>query len=67
MQTKTRFAQWVKSNGLTYGEVAAISGISKSMLTRVARGERRLSAVKKIILARRLGVHVSKLFEVDAA
>lgn len=65
MQTKTRLGQWIQENKLSYSEVAALGGVSKDMVARVSRGERRFAAVTKVRFARRLGVHVSVLFDVD--
>jgi transcriptional regulator with XRE-family HTH domain len=65
MQSKTRLDRWIKDKGLTYGEVSALTGMSRSMVSRAARGERQFSAIAKVTVARRLGVRVTALFDTD--
>ena len=65
MTTKTRLAQWIEDNGLSLGEIADLSGYSKSMIGLTARGKRNMSAVAKVALARSLGVRVGELFDAD--
>jgi transcriptional regulator with XRE-family HTH domain len=45
--------------------MADLTGLSKSMLSRVERGERELAPMTKVRVARRLGVRVSDLFTVE--
>ena len=51
-----------KEHGLSLSDVAAVSGLSVGMLSRVETGQRELSGLKKITLARSLGVPVEDLF-----
>ncbi len=53
---------WRQRHGLTLEEVADVTGISVPMLSRVERGERQLSPLARIRLARALGVKVRELF-----
>jgi DNA-binding XRE family transcriptional regulator len=67
-QTKpaeTLLRHWREQAGLTLGEVADLSGWSIAMVSRVERGERRPSPLAKVQLARRLGVRVRDLFDVE--
>ncbi|MEV4183092.1 helix-turn-helix transcriptional regulator [Streptosporangium canum] len=66
MTSKTRLAQWIEDNDLTLGEVAELTGFSKSMIGLAARGERNFSAAGKVKVARRLGARVGVLFDVTA-
>ncbi len=58
-----RLRLWRVDAGLTLDEVADLTGLSKAMLSRAERGERQLSPMAKVKLARRLGVRVAGLFE----
>lgn len=58
-----RLRLWRVDAGLTLDEVADLTGMSKAMLSRAERGERQLSPMAKVKLARRLGVRVGELFE----
>lgn len=58
-----RLRLWRVDAGLTLDEVADLTGLSKAMLSRAERGERQLSPMAKVKLARRLGVRVAELFE----
>jgi transcriptional regulator with XRE-family HTH domain len=60
-----RLRQWRAETGLTLDEVADLTGFHKSFLSRVERGERDLSPMAKVHVARRLGVRISDLFEVE--
>lgn len=57
---------WRLREGYTLADLSGLSGISRSMLSRVERGERRLSPAKKVTLARSVGVTVAALFTVDS-
>lgn len=65
-RTPNRLRLWRTDNGLSLDELADLTGMCKSMLSRVERGERGLSAVAKVKIARRLDVAVRDLFEVEA-
>jgi transcriptional regulator with XRE-family HTH domain len=56
---------WRQTNGVTLEEIADLSGVSVPMLSRVERGQRRLSAMARIRLARALGVRVRDLFPAE--
>ncbi|WP_158840937.1 helix-turn-helix domain-containing protein [Saccharothrix deserti] len=64
-RTPNRLRRWRTDNGISLDELADLVGLSKSMLSRVERGERGLSAVAKVKVARRLDVPVRELFEVE--
>jgi transcriptional regulator with XRE-family HTH domain len=61
----TLLRRWRERAGLSLGEVADLTGWSIAMVSRVERGERRPSPLAKVQLARRLGVRVRDLFEVE--
>jgi transcriptional regulator with XRE-family HTH domain len=65
-QTISRLRRWRKANDLSLDELADLTGISKPMLSRAERGERRLAPLTRVKVARRLGVPVRDLFEVEA-
>ncbi|NJP28077.1 helix-turn-helix transcriptional regulator [Microbispora sp. SCL1-1] len=56
---------WRLANGLSLQDVSDLSGISVSMISRVERGQKRLSPLTKAKVARRLGVRIRDLFEVE--
>lgn len=57
-----RLRQWRAENDYTLDDVAGLTGLSESMLSRVERGERTLSPRARVMVARRLGVPVRDLF-----
>jgi transcriptional regulator with XRE-family HTH domain len=61
----SRLREWREDAGLTLQEVADLAGISTAMLSRVERGERRFTPRGRVEIARRLGVRVGDLFEVE--
>jgi transcriptional regulator with XRE-family HTH domain len=61
----TRLGRWRAQVGLTLEEVADLTGVSKAMLSRAERGERRLAPLTRVKIARRLGVPVRRLFDPD--
>jgi transcriptional regulator with XRE-family HTH domain len=63
---RTRLAQWIEDNDLTFAEVADLTGYSKSMISLTAKGQRNMSAAAKVKLARRLGARVAELFDAGA-
>lgn len=63
--TPNRLRQWRADNDVSLDEAADLTGMSKSMLSRVERGQRGLSAAAKVKIARRLDVPVRDLFEVE--
>jgi transcriptional regulator with XRE-family HTH domain len=61
----SRLRLWRIVEGLTLDEVADLTNYSVSMLSRAERGQRVFSPKAKVVIARRLGVRVADLFEVD--
>lgn len=64
-RTPNKLRVWRTDNGLSLDELADLTGVSKSMLSRAERGQRGLSAMTKVKIARRLDVPVRDLFEVE--
>jgi transcriptional regulator with XRE-family HTH domain len=62
---KSRLAEWRGAAGLTLQEVADLTGTTPAMLSRAERGERSFLPATKVKIARRLGVRVADLFEVE--
>jgi transcriptional regulator with XRE-family HTH domain len=60
----TRLRQWREDAGLSLAEESDLTGYSTAMLSRAERGQRELSPMAKVQIARRLGVSVGELFEV---
>lgn len=63
---RSRLQQWRLDNSLTLAEVADITGTSVAMVSRVERGERVMAPMHQVRFARRLGVRIADLFEVQA-
>ncbi len=55
-------AVWRRANGVSLAEVSALTGYSVAHISRVERGERKLSALAKIQVARALDVPLRELF-----
>jgi transcriptional regulator with XRE-family HTH domain len=51
---------------MTLSEVSDLTGLSIPMISRLERGQRSLRPENRVIMARRLGVPVRALFEVEA-
>ncbi|MFE5572057.1 helix-turn-helix domain-containing protein [Amycolatopsis japonica] len=62
---ETRLRKWRTDRGWTLDEVAGLTGISESMLSRVENGKKALAPATRVQVARRLGAKVADLFEVD--
>lgn len=60
----TSLRAWREAQQLTLAEVGALTGLSESYLSRVERGERDVSPLTKVAIARRLGAHLGELFPV---
>lgn len=60
-----RLRQWRLEKGFLLEDVAGLTGVSIAMLSRVERGERQLKPETKVRIARRLGVRVADLFDVE--
>lgn len=54
--------QWRERHGLTLEELSALSGVSVSELSRVERNLRQLAPLRRVHLARRLGVPLREIF-----
>jgi transcriptional regulator with XRE-family HTH domain len=61
----TRLRAWRLDKGLTLDEVAGLTGMSKTMLSRAETGGRQFSPMTRVKVARRLGVRIDTLFDVD--
>lgn len=61
----TRLRSWRIGNDYTLHEVSDITGFSEAFLSRLEREQREASAETKKVIARRLGVSISDLFEVE--
>lgn len=64
---RSRLRRWRVDAGLTLDEVADLTGYSQSMLSLVERGQRHVSPQGKVRIARRLGVRIADLFDVEPA
>jgi len=60
-----RLRLWRAENGLTLEELSDLTGLSAAMLSRAERGKRQFAPLTKVQVARRLGVRVRDLFDVD--
>lgn len=67
MEKLTKLRMWRTAKGLTLEEISDLDGYSVSMHSRAERGERVFSPEAKVLIARRLGVCVRDLFEVEDA
>ena len=56
---------WRLRSRLTLGEISALTGISVPMLSLAERGQRQLSPMTKVLIARRLRVPLGDLFAVE--
>lgn len=57
------FAKWRADTGWTVREVAALAGISPSLVTLIEHGQRHPSPATRVKISRRLGVPIATLFE----
>jgi transcriptional regulator with XRE-family HTH domain len=60
-----RLRLWRVDHGLTIEELSDLTGMSTAMISRVERGDRQLAPLTKVKVARRLGVPVRELFDVE--
>jgi transcriptional regulator with XRE-family HTH domain len=58
-----RLRIWRVDHGLSLEETADLVGLDLGFLSRVERGQRNLSPLSKVKVARRLGVPVRELFD----
>jgi hypothetical protein len=61
----TRLQKWRIATGLSLEEASDLTGYSTAMLSLTERGLREFSPMAKVAVARRLGVAISDLFEVE--
>ncbi len=61
----SKIRRWRQQEGLTLSEVADLTGLSVAMLSLLERGQRQLLPRTKVQMARRLGVPVRELFDVE--
>jgi transcriptional regulator with XRE-family HTH domain len=64
-QTSTRLYKWRITAGLSLEEESDLTGYSTAMLSLAERGLREFSPMAKVQIARRLGVAISDLFEIE--
>jgi transcriptional regulator with XRE-family HTH domain len=62
---KSALRQWRERQGWSLTEVSGLTGLSRSYLSRVERGQRVPPAATKVLLARKLGVPVADLFPAE--
>ena len=62
---KSRLRSWRFQEGYSLAEVSDLTGVSQSMWSRCERGQRQFSPKTKVAIARRLGVAVGELFELE--
>lgn len=58
----SRMRVWRQRHGLTLDEMSDLTGLSTAMLSRAERGERQIAPLKRVAMARILGVRVRELF-----
>lgn len=61
----TRFRSWRIAQDFSLRDVAGLTGLSDSYVSLLERGLRNPSPRTKVAVARRLGVDVADIFEVD--
>lgn len=62
----TKLRKWRLDHDLSLADVEDLTGVSVSQLSRAERGQRELAALTKAKVARRLGVPIRELFELEA-
>lgn len=65
-QPKNRLRQWRLRNRLSLRDLEDLTGYSAGFLSRVERGEKAISPLSRVKLARLLGVRPAVLFDPDA-
>ncbi|MFC5748913.1 helix-turn-helix domain-containing protein [Actinomadura rugatobispora] len=63
--TESLLRTWRRRHALSLEDVSGLSGLSVATISRVERGQRNLAPLTKVKVARRLGVNVRDLFEVE--
>jgi transcriptional regulator with XRE-family HTH domain len=65
MARLSKLRRWRRQEGLTLRETAGLTGVSVAMLSLVERRRRHFSPLTKVLVARRLGVPLRELFDVE--
>jgi transcriptional regulator with XRE-family HTH domain len=63
----SRLRLWRTEQGWSLDDLSGLTGLSTAMLSLVERRKREMAPATKVRVARRLGVRVSDLFEVEPA
>ena len=61
----TKLRAWRTAQGYSLDEVSGLTGVSVPMLSRVENGQRQLAPHTRVVVARRLGVRLAELFDVE--
>jgi transcriptional regulator with XRE-family HTH domain len=61
----TKLRTWRVDAGFTLQDVSDLTGFSTAMWSRAERGLRRFTPATKALIARRLGVRIGDLFEIE--
>lgn len=61
----TKLRIWRVGEGLTLEEVAGLTGLSVGMISKVERGRAVMAPLTRVVFARRLGVPIQQLFDVE--
>lgn len=65
LERLSKIRRWRQHEGLTLAEVSGLTGLSVAMLSLVERGQRQLLPMTRVQVARRLGVPLRELFDVE--
>jgi len=65
--SEKKLAAYRKREGMSLQDLSAITGFTAAHLSFVERGKRNLSVRGKLLLARRLGVPIRRLFDIQHA
>ena len=65
MSTPSKLWAWRVNNDLSQQDMADLTGLSPAMISLVERGKRNLRPTTKAKVARRLGVPIAILFDVE--
>lgn len=63
MKPANRLRLWRTEHGLSLEDVAGLTGLDRSMVSRIERGERDVAPMQRVRLARCLGAKVRDLFD----
>lgn len=62
---RSKLRRWRDDAGFSLSEIRDLTGVSPAHWSRVERGLRQLAPNTKVVVARRLGVAVGDLFDVE--